>query len=716
MPLTARVPWSPLLSLLPISLCLLSLLPFAAPCTTILVGRKATTDGAPLVTHNNDCTDCDIRIAVIPAADHPPSSSCPVWPCKFAYPRFVSEERGSAYTAEATAGEALPGPFPASVPLGHIQQVRHTWSYLEGSYPIANEWGLAMGESTCTAAFVAYPAPLGDALWDVTQLMRVALERCKTARCAISLMGQLAEQGGYYGSSDPPSSGAALFEESGEALTLIDSTGEAWVFHILPDDTGRSAIWAAQRLADDSFTVVANKFTIRRIDLSQPDRFLASSNVVEVAERAGLWPSNSSEPFDFSAAYAPDARDPPGWVDRRVWALYTKVAPSLKLQSNAREPYPFSVKPEAPVSLEAVRAMTRDHFEGTQFDLSVGPASGAFNNPTRYDRPHGEEYVGGMFERAISLHRTTYAFVATARPWLPHPLSGVVWFCHHAPHSSLFVPLYSATGEVDASWRTGTLFELRRENAWWAFASVTNAAEKMYGFIQQDVTAWQRQHEAAGLARIHQLDAQLKATAVADPDAATAAVTAYSVNASRSAVELWWRLLDVVTCKWRDGQLLAAQTLPIDSQPLFYPPWWLHGAGYYVGEPAELHQDLVPPPPPHPERAQAAVALTAVAPSFHPALGRSWERRWNTQRTSRYTDGVQPSRAASAAVERNARPSMEVMEAHAEGAGKVDASSKVSLGIIFGVFVLLLLSVAPCVLCFRAGQKWERQKYYELIA
>ena len=123
--------------------------------------------------------------------------------------------------------------------------------------------------------------------------------------------------------------------------------------------------------------------------------------------------------------------------------------------------------------------MTRDHFEGTAYDLSVGPSSGPFNNPTRYDRRKEAEYRGGFFERAISLHRTTYAIVATARPHLPHPLSGVVWFAHHAPHSSLFVPLYSATQEVDASWMTGTLFELRRDSAWWAFASVTNFVEKM---------------------------------------------------------------------------------------------------------------------------------------------------------------------------------------------------------------------------------------------
>ena len=266
-------------------------------CTTILVGSKAAVGGGALVTHNNDCTDCDVRLAVIPAADHGEADTdSPIYTCKFGsadrghththpsshaatplsrppcsrssfpcpvvvcrYPRYVGLDRGETYLPSALASEALPGPFPVSVPIGHIRQVAHTFSYLEGSYPIANEWGLSMGESTCTSRLVAFGFPLGDALYDVTALMRAAMERCRSARCAVSLMGQLAEKGGFYGSNDPPEEGQGLFEESGEALTLIDSAGEAWVFHVLPDDTGRSAVWAAQRLQDDHFTVVGNK-------------------------------------------------------------------------------------------------------------------------------------------------------------------------------------------------------------------------------------------------------------------------------------------------------------------------------------------------------------------------------------------------------------------------------------------------------------------------
>ena len=123
--------------------------------------------------------------------------------------------------------------------IGEILQVNETFGYLDGIYGILNEHQLAFGEGTCPGRLIAAPrSEGGEALFDITMLSRIAMQRCKTAREAILLMGQLAETHGYYGDywATPIADDAA-----GETLTIADLE-EAWVFPIHPDDIQKTVI------------------------------------------------------------------------------------------------------------------------------------------------------------------------------------------------------------------------------------------------------------------------------------------------------------------------------------------------------------------------------------------------------------------------------------------------------------------------------------------
>ncbi len=102
---------------------------------------------------------------------------------------------------------------------------------------------MAIGESTCSGRFWAKPKGIdgGKALLEVGELSAIALERCATARCAIQTMGDLATEYGYYGAQWDGEMDD-IIAEAGEALTVGDPK-EAWIFHILPDDTGGCGGW-----------------------------------------------------------------------------------------------------------------------------------------------------------------------------------------------------------------------------------------------------------------------------------------------------------------------------------------------------------------------------------------------------------------------------------------------------------------------------------------
>ena len=176
------------------------------------------------------------------------------------YPRYVGNDRG-ANNYNQHQGQNL------STSIGKIPQVNHTYAYFDGAFGLMNEHGLGMAESTCTSRVTgALPRPQGKALFYTDELGRIALERTKTARDAILLMGKLAYDEGFYGEDN--------VEGTGESFIVVDNI-ETWVFHVLPSDAnGSSAVWAAQRVPNGHVTVVPNIFIIREMDLSDTKNYL----------------------------------------------------------------------------------------------------------------------------------------------------------------------------------------------------------------------------------------------------------------------------------------------------------------------------------------------------------------------------------------------------------------------------------------------------------
>ena len=61
--------------------------------------------------------------------------------------------------------------------------------------------------------------------------------------------------------------------DAAESL-LVSDPKEVYIFHILPDDSGRSAVWVAQKVPDGHITIVMNAFVIREVLFADPEIFL----------------------------------------------------------------------------------------------------------------------------------------------------------------------------------------------------------------------------------------------------------------------------------------------------------------------------------------------------------------------------------------------------------------------------------------------------------
>ncbi|KAG3112919.1 hypothetical protein PI124_g5008 [Phytophthora idaei] len=578
-------------------------------CTAIIVGAKASTTGTPMTTHTNDCSSCDFRIAKVPAQTHEDGAQHDVVLAAFDYPRYVGGARGKEYLPENLDTRFYN--WTATPAIGSIPEVPQTFAYIEGAYGIINEHQVAIGESTCPARFWTKPVTQGgEALFDVGELSRIALQRAQTAREAVQLMGDLAVQYGYYGAVWE---GKDVYDEAGEALTVTD-TKEAWIFHILPDDTGKSAIWAAQRVPDNQISGVANQFVIRELDLNRPSYFLASLNVHDVAIRNNLWKPDQGTPFDFTLAYAQPRKDTHQYYStRRIWRLFTLANPELKLSSETdvlASDYPFSVKPASPLSPRDIMRFQRDHYEGTPFDMTKGPKSGPYGDPDRYDAAPNDDLTQedidrGHFERAISIFRASYSFVSILDPY--NPDNAFLWFGQYAPHASTYTPVFVQSTDVPKQLSRGSLYDFDRESSFWIHALVGNWAARFYSHARPFVARVQDEVEshAEGMLRSVLIEAEQHKREGGVPamvDFLTKQSDTFAQRAHRASSDLF----DYLVTAFHDGYQVSnfyAKMLTVQS--IFYPKWWLQQVGFFDG--AEESGDAEP--------ASAESATTAPASS-----------------------------------------------------------------------------------------------------
>lgn len=590
-------------------------------CTTIAVGPRAGSEGS-MATHTADCLDCDFRINKVPAKNWIPNIMRPTYQYKGNYPQTINKDRGETWQPSNLQGtkEQLQAWGESSIMTGHLPQVEHTFALVEAGYGIMNEHQVAIGESTCAAKFWAAPTSAGGkAMLEVRELSQLALERTRSAREAIQLMGSLAVEYGFYAADWGGGDGS--LGEGGEALTVVDPR-EAWVFHILGDDTGTSAVWVAQRVPDDHVAAVSNQFIIREVDPTSYN-FMYSDNLWEVAERNGFWRKEDG-PLDFLKTYAP-TRAHPTYVNRRRWRVLSWAAPSLNLDPESPDGYgsnlPFSVKSERILTPEDMMNIQRDHFEGTPYDLTKGLAAGPFGDPNRWDptatgNMTASDATAGAFERAISMFRTGYSIVAQARPRLPNIIGARVWFTTYAPVHSAFTPIYIATETLPKPYTRGSLFSFDWDTPFWNFAVVGNYASRFYKYTLPEIQKLQKRllESALNDTRLAEqacLDILETFMEVEETETSTSTSTVgtsnqavvYNKVASDSAAKRMTKVVDILTkvtnkvghdtlegwqsffpylvTHYHDGMIADTSKPDIAMKKLFYPLWWLKAVGWF---------------------------------------------------------------------------------------------------------------------------------------
>jgi dipeptidase len=238
-------------------------------CTTILVGKNASADGSVIMGHNEDMGDLSGRLIFQLAQTNQEKE------IKVNYVTIPQVSKTYHYWVSGN-----------STPVAE----RH----YDGGWILCgmNQWGVSFGCNTMSTREIPIPKGKGILRYSIRQLI---LERSKTAKDAVKLIGHLVDK---YGQSDSP------------VAYCIADQNEAW----LVETTYRH--WVARRIPDDGFHVETNEYSI------ETHWDIASDDLVGYASHQG-WYDPEKGPFNFKYAYGnPKHLDHPRNTSRRFQGNY----------------------------------------------------------------------------------------------------------------------------------------------------------------------------------------------------------------------------------------------------------------------------------------------------------------------------------------------------------------------------------------------------------
>jgi secernin len=281
-----------------------------------------------------------------------------------------------------------------------------------------NEHGVAIGN---TAVFSKEPFQWGGGLLGM-DLLRLGLERGKTAYEAMHLMIELMEKYGQCGDCEHPGEwGKANYHNS----YILADPHQAWVL----ETAGR--YWAAKKIQYGVYSV-SNIYSI------EDDWDEAHPQLVEHAVEKG-W-TRSAKDFnlarDYGDYWTAQSREPGGSQMRRNLTMsclrqdFSRATPASMMQIN------------------------RTHMEGTIAEPRWGATETFWATPCMHDN-------------ARSRYTTAASVVAHLRAEMPPLLRQVYWSSFSSPCCNVFKPFYLGGPTVPTSYATATS-DFSDDSPWWA--------------------------------------------------------------------------------------------------------------------------------------------------------------------------------------------------------------------------------------------------------
>ena len=360
-----------------------------------------------------------------------------------------------------------------------IPQVSETYAYTHtvcdyetGTRSLS--WANGMNENQVavgmTGVYTFLNGQTADDVLEADDISILILERGKTARQSIQMIGELIDKYGYSVSSIEGGKGAATI--------AVSDPKEGFFLAVVP-----GGLWVAKRVSDDEIECRPNCFGTQEIDFTDTNTFMYSANLRSYAIEQNLY--NENESFNFSKIFGqgPIVSDAFGGTDREVNAMrrYNCVN---RLCGLGHDPslYIYHGKPNKTLSVLDFMRLLGDTFEDTEYDLSQRQEAGVAHNPLWMEVSHSIGQSGTVFSMVFEFSDNNGLFKEAL-----NNIQACMWIAPAASKLSCFVPFYIVVSNIPKPYQIATTGDYDLGSAWWAFQELGQLCYRNYDAIAKGV-------------------------------------------------------------------------------------------------------------------------------------------------------------------------------------------------------------------------------------
>ncbi len=260
--------------------------------------------------------------------------------------------------------------------------------------------------------------------------------------------------------------------------------------------------WMAKRVPDDAVVMMPNRFGMDSFDMDDAfgkrEAHLCSEDLREFISENDL-DLNQNGVFDPRNVFGSSSDQDHIYNTPRAWFMGRYLAPrSHRWDGENREfgpesdDIPWCLVPDRKTAVEDVKYLLSSNFQGTPYNPYLNQDTG----------------VRGKY-RSIGINRTGVTTVCQIRSGVPEGIKGLEWICFASTTFDALLPVYPNVPKMPEYLSAVTL-DVSTENFYWTSALIGALADHSYNTCIQHIQRYQNAVMTKGRRLVREYDAKYK--------------------------------------------------------------------------------------------------------------------------------------------------------------------------------------------------------------